>query len=84
MERDGDGIFVGVRWVMETNVTTFFILEAGPPEIVKYKTKLLWYTFFMKTAITKKSSIKSTESDSVFWTRIALEQQALIHAKNGT
>lgn len=38
----------------------------------------------MKTTITKKRSVKSTEPDTVFWTRVAMEQQAIIHAKNGT
>ena len=37
----------------------------------------------MKTD-TKKISVKTTEPDTIFWTRLAMEQQAIIHAKNGT
>ena len=32
----------------------------------------------------KKSAVKTIETDTIFWTKIAMEQQAIIHAKNGT
>lgn len=38
----------------------------------------------MKTSLSKKNVEKKLDPELAFWARVALEQQAIIHAKNGS
>lgn len=38
----------------------------------------------MKTVVSKKNTQRKLDPELSFWARIALEQQAIIHAKNGS